>query len=87
MDLGKMTKKRLKFLLPVVILVLAFIVFFMLVGSKQPVEQKPLENLALQNELYSYKHHGFWMPMDTLRDKNNLNNMWLKNDAPWKIWK
>ncbi len=56
-------------------------------GDSSVFEQKPLENLALQNELYSYKHHGFWMPMDTLRDKNNLNNMWLKNDAPWKIWK
>lgn len=56
-------------------------------GDSSVFEQKPLENLASQNQLYSYKHHGFWMPMDTLRDKNNLNNMWLKNDAPWKIWK
>jgi glucose-1-phosphate cytidylyltransferase len=56
-------------------------------GDSSVFEQKPLEDLALLNQLYTYKHHGFWMPMDTLRDKNQLNNMWLQNDAPWKIWK
>jgi len=55
-------------------------------GDDSVFEQKPLEDLALNNYLYTYKHHGFWMPMDTLRDKNNLNNMWLKSQAPWKIW-
>ena len=43
--------------------------------------------VRLKNYLYSYKHYGFWMPMDTLKDKNQLNNMWSQNDAPWKIWK
>jgi glucose-1-phosphate cytidylyltransferase len=56
-------------------------------GDGSVFEQKPLEDLALKNQLYTYKHYGFWMPMDTLRDKNQLNNMWLQNDAPWKIWK
>jgi glucose-1-phosphate cytidylyltransferase len=55
-------------------------------GDSSVFEQNPLEDLALQNQLYTYKHHGFWMPMDTLKDKNQLNNMWSQNDAPWKIW-
>lgn len=55
-------------------------------GDGSVFEQKPLEDLALKNHLYAYKHNGFWMPMDTLRDKNQLNNMWLQNAAPWKIW-
>jgi len=49
-------------------------------------EQDPLINLATNGELFAYKHDGFWMPMDTLSDKNKLNTMWNKNEAPWKIW-
>ncbi len=49
-------------------------------------EQEPLQNLAKNGEIYTYKHHGFWMPMDTLRDKNKLNEMWNNNKAKWKIW-
>lgn len=49
-------------------------------------ENQPLKILAAKGELYAYKHDKFWMPMDTLRDKNSLNNMWLHNKAPWKIW-
>ena len=56
-------------------------------GDNSIFEQRPLENLAKKNLLYSYKHKGFWMPMDTLRDKNQLNKMWLENKAPWKTWK
>lgn len=56
-------------------------------GDQSIFEQKPLESLAKNNKLYSFKHYGFWMPMDTLRDKNSLNKMWLDNVAPWKIWK
>ena len=55
-------------------------------GDDTVFEQKPLEELATSNNLYTYKHHGFWMPMDTLRDKNQLNNLWNDNSAPWKIW-
>jgi glucose-1-phosphate cytidylyltransferase len=55
-------------------------------GDHSIFEQKPLESLAKDNKLYSYKHYGFWMPMDTLRDKNTLNKMWVENVAPWKIW-
>ena len=49
-------------------------------------EQKPLHNLAMDGQLMSFKHDGFWQPMDTLRDKNYLDSLWLKNKAPWKIW-
>lgn len=49
-------------------------------------EQEPLINLAKDNELSSYIHPGFWHPMDTLRDKNYLNDLYKKDKAPWKIW-
>lgn len=55
-------------------------------GDSTVFEQKPLQNLAKDGEIYTYKHEGFWMPMDTLRDKNKLNEMWNENDAKWKIW-
>ena len=43
-------------------------------------------NLAKDGEIFTYKHHGFWQPMDTLRDKNKLNEMWNSKKAPWKVW-
>jgi len=49
-------------------------------------EQGPLETLAKQGELYSFKHEGFWKCMDTLRDKNQLNEMWASGKAKWKNW-
>ncbi len=49
-------------------------------------EQAPLQNLAKDNEVYTYKHNDFWMPMDTLRDKHKLNELWDTNKAPWKVW-
>lgn len=49
-------------------------------------EQLPLQNLAKAGELYTYRHEGFWKCMDTLRDKNELNDMWLSGNAPWKTW-
>lgn len=49
-------------------------------------EQEPLMSLAKENQLMSYKHKGFWQPMDTIRDKNYLNELWRKNKAPWKKW-
>lgn len=59
---------------------------YILDGDKTVFEQDPLTNLAKDNELYTYKHDGFWMPMDTLRDKIKLNEMCEKNNAPWIIW-
>lgn len=50
-------------------------------------EQEPLKTLAEENELMAYKHHGFWQPMDTLRDKVHLEELWQEGKAPWKIWK
>ena len=49
-------------------------------------EKEPLEKLAKKGELYTYKHYGFWQCMDTLRDKNYLNELWEGNCAPWKNW-
>ncbi len=50
-------------------------------------EQEPLEVLANSNQLCAYSHTGFWQPMDTLRDKNYLEDLWATGSAPWKIWK
>jgi len=49
-------------------------------------ERGPMEKLAQQHELVAYKHDGFWQPMDTMRDKDQLENLWQTNKAPWKIW-
>lgn len=51
------------------------------------LEKEPLENLANDKELLAYKWNGFWHPMDTLRDKNHLENLWNSGMAPWKLWK
>lgn len=50
-------------------------------------EQEPLRGLAAENELMAFKHDGFWQPMDTLRDKTYLEELWDSNKAPWKLWK
>lgn len=49
-------------------------------------EQEPLMALAEQGQLMAYEHGGFWQPMDTLRDKNYLEELWQKGKAPWKVW-
>jgi glucose-1-phosphate cytidylyltransferase len=49
-------------------------------------EREPMEKLAKDRELMCFKHHGFWQCMDTLRDKEKLEKMWAKNNAPWKVW-
>ena len=49
-------------------------------------EQSPLKNLAQAGELFAYKYKGFWKCMDTLKDKNDLTQMWITNHAPWAIW-
>lgn len=50
------------------------------------LEAKPLEELSKKGQLKAYKHEGFWQPMDTYRESLELNEMWAKNKAPWKIW-
>ena len=49
-------------------------------------EQEPLKSLAADNQLMAFKHEGFWQPMDTLRDKLLLHQLWKTNKAPWKLW-
>lgn len=55
-------------------------------GDSTVFEGKPLENIAKAGQMHAYKHRGFWKPMDTLRDNTELNEMWEKNKAPWKVW-
>ncbi len=49
-------------------------------------ERAPLETLAERGQLAAYEHHGFWQPMDTLRDKTHLEELWQSGKAPWKTW-
>lgn len=56
-------------------------------GDDSSWEGDPLARLAAEGELVAYKHTGFWLPMDTLRDKNNLEDLWNRDKAPWKTWK
>jgi len=56
-------------------------------GDNISWEGEPLEKIAKDNNLSAYKHSGFWKPMDTLREKNELENLYINNKAPWKIWK
>lgn len=59
---------------------------YILDGDSTVFEQEPLKNLAKDGEIFTYKHHDFWMPMDTLRDKIKLNEMWQDKSSPWKVW-
>ncbi len=61
-------------------------VFRYLKDDSTVFEQEPLETLAREGELISYKHHGFWQCVDTKRDKEQLETMWQNGQAPWKIW-
>ncbi len=55
-------------------------------GNQSSWEVKPLEELASRNQLMAFEHKGFWQPMDTLRDMNRLEELWQKEQAPWKVW-
>ena len=55
-------------------------------GDSTTLERTPFETLAKEKKLTAFKHEGFWHPMDTLRDKKHLENLWTSNKAPWKIW-
>jgi glucose-1-phosphate cytidylyltransferase len=56
-------------------------------GDQTSWEGKPLTDLADAGEMMAFEHQGFWQPMDTLRDKNLLEELWATGKAPWKIWK
>ncbi len=55
-------------------------------GDQTIWERDPMERLAAEGQMSSYLHHGFWQPMDTLRDKTHLEELWASGKAPWKTW-
>jgi glucose-1-phosphate cytidylyltransferase len=61
-------------------------VFDYIEGDQTAWEEAPLENLCQAGELTAYKHYGFWMCMDTLRDKSQLEKLWDSGHPPWRIW-
>ena len=61
-------------------------VFDYIEGDSTVFEKSPLENLAKQEKLFSFRHSGFWKPMDTLREKNEMEGLWSSGNAPWKVW-
>src|SRR3954454_12427916 len=56
-------------------------------GDATVWEREPMERLAAEGQLGVYFHHGFWQPMDTVRDKNHLESLWNSGRAPWKMWR
>jgi len=62
------------------------IVLDLIKGDEVRWEVEPMEQLASNGELMAYQHDGFWQPMDTLRDKHNLESLWAQGQAPWKVW-
>jgi glucose-1-phosphate cytidylyltransferase len=61
-------------------------IFDYLQNDSTVLERTPLETLAKEQKLAAFKHNGFWHPMDTLRDKKHLEDLWTSEKAPWKIW-
>jgi glucose-1-phosphate cytidylyltransferase len=61
-------------------------VFDYIEGDQSVFEEAPLENLAKNGQLTAFKHQKFWQPMDSMRDKNKLNELWDAEKAPWKVW-
>ena len=55
-------------------------------GDETAWESGPLQNLATRGDLMAYRHPGFWQPMDTLRERNYLEDLWSAGKAPWKVW-
>jgi glucose-1-phosphate cytidylyltransferase len=55
-------------------------------GDQCVWEQQPLNSLASRGDLMAFEHEGFWQPMDTLRDKHHLEELWTQGKAPWKVW-
>ncbi len=55
-------------------------------GDAMPWEHEPLESLARDGQLMAFDHLGFWQPMDTLRERNLLDQLWASGNAPWKVW-
>jgi len=58
----------------------------LIAGDQSSWEGEPLATLAKTGQLMAFEHKGFWQPMDTLRDKNHLEDLWASRKAPWKVW-
>jgi len=58
----------------------------LIAGDDASWESFPVETLAARGELMAYRHDGFWQPMDTLREKRLLEELWASGNAPWKVW-
>ena len=56
-------------------------------GDDTSWESEPISKLAELGQLMAFEHNGFWQPMDTLREKNLLEDLWASDKAPWKVWK
>jgi glucose-1-phosphate cytidylyltransferase len=61
-------------------------IFKYLENDETIFEKEPMESLAHLGQMMAFKHEGFWRPMDTLKDKKDLNDLWNINSAPWKVW-
>jgi glucose-1-phosphate cytidylyltransferase len=61
-------------------------IFNYLSSPSDVLEKYPLETLAKEGRLSAFKHKDYWQCMDTVRDKNQLNELWINNKAPWKTW-
>ena len=61
-------------------------IFEFLTDESTILEREPLEKIAKENQLMAFKHYGFWHCMDTIRDRDNLNEIWAEGNAPWKKW-
>jgi glucose-1-phosphate cytidylyltransferase len=61
-------------------------IFELIDGDQIVLEREPIEKLTLNGQLEAFFHHGFWQPMDTMRDKTQLDELWSSGNAPWKVW-
>ena len=61
-------------------------IFDYLGDGSEMLEASPFERLAADGEMMAYRHGGFWSPMDTIRDKAYLEDLWERGEAPWKVW-
>jgi glucose-1-phosphate cytidylyltransferase len=61
-------------------------IFDLIEGDQTIWEKQPMETLAKNGQLHAFQHRGFWQPMDSLRDKNQLEDLWQKGKAPWRVW-
>lgn len=55
-------------------------------GDSTTFEREPLETIAKEGQLVAFKHNGFWQCMDTMRDRQKLEELWASGNAPWKVW-